>query len=178
MNRISLIEGFLCKEEVASLYKIAKNFTAWETRGNKFWDGRVCDIFAGFPDWLGKYITEGIKDRIAKKYEDLFPTGIYYDTLDLVKWSVGSKQSPHQDNIPEKHRLVGCVIYLNDDFSGGETYYPNLGVSVKPVAGNMALHLGDEEHLHGVTEVVGNDRFTISSFWGTDHPKAHYSLKT
>ncbi len=177
MNRIILTEGFLGKEETASLYKIARNFKGWESRGHHFWDGRVCDVFKAFPEWLGDYITEGIRDIIAINYGDLFQTGVYYDTLDLVKWSVGSNQSPHQDNIPEKNRLVGCVIYINDDFWGGETFYPNLGVSVKPVAGNMALHLGDEEHLHGVTEVSGGDRFTISSFWGTDANMAHYHLK-
>jgi hypothetical protein len=172
-GRVNLVEG-LFKEESPSLYRIAKNFSGWEKRGHHFWDGRVAGIFKAFPDWLGTYITEKIRLEVLSRFPDIFPEGkAYFDTLDLVRWPVGSSQPPHQDDIPHKSRLIGSVIYINDDYLGGETYYPNLSFKVTPVAGNLALHLGDELHLHGVTEVSGKDRFTISSFWGNDPSKAH-----
>jgi hypothetical protein len=172
-GRINFVEGFL-RDESLLLYDLARKFTGWEKRGHYFWDGRVADIFNTFPEWLGSYITGKVKEEVISRFPDFFPEGeAYFDTLDLVKWPVGSKQPPHQDDIPHKHRLVGSVIYINDNYSGGETYYPNLDFKLTPVAGNMALHLGDELHLHGVTEVLGKDRFTISSFWGNDPTKAH-----
>lgn len=174
MNRACVVEGFLSSDECAAIYDRVRAFDGWEvSRGHDFWNGRVCDVFKCLPFNVGRRIVGGIKGHILDRFGDLFPSGVYFDTCDLVKWPVGSSQPPHRDDVPEKHRLVGCVVYVNDDFIGGETFYPNLGFSVKPVAGSLALHLGDEEHLHGVTPVSAGERFTFSSFWGTDSGKAH-----
>jgi hypothetical protein len=175
MNRINLVDGFF-KEEASILYTIARNFDGWENRGHHFWDGRVSDVFKVVPECLGMYIVEKIRNEILGRFPDIFPEGdAYFDTIDLVRWPVGSSQPPHQDDIPHKHRLVGSIVYINDDYVGGETYYPNLDVKVTPIAGNLALHLGDKLHLHGVTEVSGKARFTISSFWGNDPSKASFN---
>ena len=66
------------------------------------------------------------------------------------------------------HREFGAVVYLNDDFESGYTYYPNFDVEIKPKAGTLVLHPGDEIHRHGVRGSRGGNRYTISSFWTKD----------
>lgn len=103
---------------------------------------------------------------------------IYPDNLQVIRWFDGMSQNPHSDTMvgtPDEeyhiHRAFGSVIYLNTDYSGGRTYYPNYGTEVVPESGKLAVHPADTDHLHGVTAISGNVRYTISSFWTFDKEK-------
>ena len=63
------------------------------------------------------------------------------------------------------HRHYGAILYLNDDYKGGHTFYPQHNFEIIPKAGTLALHPGDTNHLHGVTKIKNSKRYTIASFW-------------
>jgi hypothetical protein len=47
----------------------------------------------------------------------------------------------------------GGVIYLNDNFNGGEIDYVELGIKFKPVPGTMIMHIGDKsKYRHGTVD--------------------------
>jgi hypothetical protein len=77
------------------------------------------------------------------------------------------------DIVGYEHRAYGSIIYLNDTYEGGHTYYKNFNHEVTPKAGALAVHPGDSEHLHGVTEIKDGMRYTIASFWTLDKGKSH-----
>jgi predicted 2-oxoglutarate/Fe(II)-dependent dioxygenase YbiX len=56
------------------------------------------------------------------------------------------------------------VLYLNDEYSGGEIYYPNLDIEIKAPAGSLVIHPSDILHTHGVRKVLGGSRFTMTMF--------------
>lgn len=58
----------------------------------------------------------------------------------------------------------GFVIYLTDDFDGGEIEYVNKNITVKPKAGRLVMHPGNEEYSHGVKHFYGGDRIIYSGF--------------
>jgi hypothetical protein len=90
------------------------------------------------------------------------------------------EQPPHADDMTNAksenensldwfaHREYGAIIYLNDNYNGGHTYYPNHNFDIKPEAGKLAVHPGNPEHLHGVTKVSDEIRYTLASFWTQD----------
>lgn len=44
----------------------------------------------------------------------------------------------------------GGVIYLNDNFNGGEIHYNEIDITFKPVPGTMIMHIGDSaKYRHG-----------------------------
>lgn len=49
---------------------------------------------------------------------------------------------PHTDHVEAFNdlrcggRLSTLILYLNDDFKGGQTDFPELGISVEPTAGD------------------------------------------
>lgn len=59
----------------------------------------------------------------------------------------------------EKNNLYGTVIYLNS-FEGGEIYYPEQDVIIKPDAGDLVVHSSDQHCSHGV-KLVKSVRFSI-----------------
>ena len=180
MQQITIQEDFLNQEEINQLLDAAKTTVVWNKRGHEFWDDRVLSLntlFVKTPEssnHLLKEIYLRLKNLIQKSYN---VDKAYVDTMDLVRWFDGLEQTPHVDEIPHKHRKWGSVIYLNNDYEGGQTFYPNFNLSVAPKPGMAVVHLGDEEHLHGVTQIKGNTRYTIASFWGIEPDKALYFTK-
>ena len=80
----------------------------------------------------------------------------------------------HADNMwiddPEKshyssHRDYSAVIYLNDNYEGGKTFF-NHGYEVQPKTGRLIYFTSGKEDAHGVTEVMSGHRYTFA-LWFT-----------
>lgn len=177
------IKNFLSNEEVEIFLNFAKNALEpdWGKAGDGFWDGRVLHphIFKG-----NKEILERFKDvgqRIENAIKSLYSLdNIYYDTIHIVRWFDGMEQPPHADAEhmdgsyhPLSWRDFGAIIYLNDDYEGGHTYYPNYNLEIIPEPGKLAIHPSDLNHLHGVSKVSGGIRYTLPSFWTKDPSHAY-----
>lgn len=80
----------------------------------------------------------------------------------------------HRDN--EDHDMennrnaenkYGILMYLNDDFDGGEICYPELGIEYKPKPGALLIHYAG--NMHGVNPITSGVRYSMTSFaWGLD----------
>jgi hypothetical protein len=69
----------------------------------------------------------------------------------------------HKDNGHDPSVLYGAVIYLNEDFDGGEVYYPSLDLKIKPKARSIIVHPAGLDH--EVLPVKGlNTRYMLSVF--------------
>ena len=54
----------------------------------------------------------------------------------FVKYAQSGEYKKHYDG---KKRSKTALIYLNNGFSGGETYFPNIDVMVKPETGKLVI---------------------------------------
>ena len=75
-------------------------------------------------------------------------SGSNYDcgeALALLRYSPGQEYRPHFDFVKgaENRRLMTALIYLNDDYEGGETAFVRTGVKVKGKAGDVILFRND-----------------------------------
>jgi predicted 2-oxoglutarate/Fe(II)-dependent dioxygenase YbiX len=81
---------------------------------------------------------------------------------------------PHRDdrhpNPEDPHntpwRFLASVIYLNDDYEGGEIYFPDQGMSIKPKHGQLIAFPG--AWWHGVTAVSNGLRYTSPAWYSRD----------
>jgi 2OG-Fe(II) oxygenase superfamily len=76
----------------------------------------------------------------------------------------GHKQAINQPDSEETFVNYGCIIYLNDDFEGGETVYPKKSISIKPEKNKLVCHPASDDYVHGVLQNHGNNRYTIALF--------------
>lgn len=183
VNEINAKEfkNFLSKQEVDTILNFARNNSLWATGGHEFWDGRIINastIYHNNPE-LGKMLFL-IKDRILETVREAYglKQEIYSDILQVTRWFVGMEQPPHSDNMENtshsefhKHREFGIVIYLNDDFEGGRTFYPQHNFEIVPSPGKMAVHPATTDHMHGVTKIEKEIRYTLTSFLTFDKTK-------
>lgn len=149
-----------------------------EKTGDTFWDGR----YIQFHDIM-EHETDAVRimqqiRHIASMYilnEFVSDEPIYPDTAQLVGWSEGMDMKPHADNMEpdggpniSSHRNFSSIIYLNDDYEGGHTYFPSLGVRVAPKRGTLVLFGAGYEFVHGVTKVTKGKRYIYSGWFTTN----------
>ena len=73
------------------------------------------------------------------------------EEIHIVKYEIGGEYKPHHDffHVTEDYaaehianggnRIKSALIYLNDDFEGGETEFPELNIIVKPELGKLVI---------------------------------------
>jgi hypothetical protein len=167
-------DDFLSKEECEYLVWLADTVVSWPKSTNSFWNERSFGLLTDIPKhhYAGSETAKlilSIHSRVKEFISNSFGKECYADQIGVIRWPPGSYQPPHIDNVPHLSRVAGCVIYLNDDYIGGETFYPYYGKKVSPKAGNAFAHDSGDSHLHGVTQIKEKTRYTISSTW-TDNP--------
>jgi hypothetical protein len=62
---------------------------------------------------------------------------------------------------PEVPRLIGAFCYLNENFVGGELVFPDLGVTIRPKTGLLAMWPGDPAYLHEVRPIQSGYRYAV-----------------
>ena len=101
-----------------------------------------------------------IHNKLNKKSKELNNSQI--DWVEIVRWPIGSHQPLHFDNAKDNTTLAS-IVYLNDKFDGGQTYFEN-GRVVKPQKGR-ALFFDGKYFKHGVNAVSGSERFVIAAWY-------------
>ena len=130
----------------------------------------------GLPrDYFGK-----LADRLHKVVEDAHQRPVKSVSSHAQKWQIGAFAPFHSDNTDmdgnpsawEKSKLV-CLLYINDDYEGGELDFRDHDISIKPVAGQLITFPGGFNNIHQVLPVRGSTRHTIGAFW--DYAESVYS---
>jgi len=105
----------------------------------------------------------------------------------LSLWQPGTEGTIHVDNADSRMKSYkakySAIFYLNDDYEGGEIYFPNLNINYKPVKGSFVWFPNDElgdyimghsyahfEHAHMVKKVKTNHRCTLPIWVGYASP--------
>lgn len=109
-------------------------------------------------------LASSINDRLAKLFEP-------FDNLDLQ--GVGSIQrqyegvslSYHVDSLSNPLVVFANVIYINDDFIGGELHFPTIDITYRPEKGALIVFPSADDYLHGVLPVgPGPIRYALPAF--------------
>lgn len=134
---------------------------------------------------LEEMFFEKLRDKFKESVELIFERKVKPNTSHAQKWEVGGFASPHSDNSDfngepnafEINKYVG-ILYLNDDYEGGELYFCDLDkhmksyLSFKPNKFSYYVFPGGVENIHGVSEIKKGTRYTMVSFW--DYEESEY----
>ena len=102
--------------------------------------------------WFGKRleIEHNILMYADLKIQDLFKT---YEKITSVKGICRYKKdeymAAHTDLYENKDSdkiEYGIILYWNDNYEGGELYYPDIDFKIKPSAGTLIIHRSDIVH--------------------------------
>ncbi|RDC59587.1 hypothetical protein HME9302_00777 [Alteripontixanthobacter maritimus] len=175
---IGIVEDFITEQERKQLLFHAKSPKAqWDTSlpTTDVWHGRMINP-SKMPAKTLK-LMEKIRRRAAKTITAHYGIvdSVYADTLQLVRWRPGDSQAPHADcehpngkSNEFPWRAFASIIYLNDEFTGGEIHFPVLGMqpTIKPRM--LAYFPSTAAYLHGVKKITSGMRYTHSCFYTFD----------
>jgi predicted 2-oxoglutarate/Fe(II)-dependent dioxygenase YbiX len=60
------------------------------------------------------------------------------------------------------------ILYLNDNYQGGELYFEEIDLLIKPKVNQLVFFPSGSEFRHEVKPVLSGDRYTLASFYTTD----------
>ena len=164
-----VIDDFISKEDTQRIIEIInEQEESGNLRKNPYFefgqDGRLQLWNSGGEFWqiLKKYLKQ-----IASSYEeDLHPHGVA-----MLKYYPGPGMATHSDQDgPCKNKcLVTSVIYLNDDYEGGEVVFPALNKTYK-LSARSVMHFTQKgaQWDHLVNEIKSGNRYAVITCYNDD----------
>ena len=117
---------------------------------NPLWEHRVINI-----------TNHHIVNRVSDHFKKALGLDLKIEEAQIQNWIVGSESLPHtHERWPQVK--YNSLLYLNNNFEGGEFYTPQL--TIKPEPGLLTLFDGSQTE-HGLNQVLNNDRFTLIFWW-------------
>jgi SAM-dependent methyltransferase len=168
---IHQIENFLDPETCQELVEWFRKQTYRTQDARDFFKDRTIE-YKDVSEMSIKRKMNMVRTDATFKVRDLYKKILYADFTSLVHWSNGFSMDIHMDNswldgspnyVP--YRKYSAVIYLNDDYEGGQTTFPEFG-NIEPKKGKMVVF--PSNYKHGVNKVYG-ERYTLP-LWFTDDP--------
>lgn len=188
-DNIVEIENFLTPSELSYLNSFMKNNKSWDYTEDLYNDEGVQIYDASY--WKDRVATwntlenanpevvtiiSNIVARFKPIVEEFFNVEAFPTKPALVRWTPGTYQIPHADkelhigedagkpNAFPWYDIAG-LFYINDEYEGGELYFPNQGIQFKPKKGAAYFFPGDMNYIHGITEITAGERYTVPFFW-------------
>lgn len=188
-DNIVELENFMTEEELNKISTFARNIKEWdytETHYNEdgtiiydseYWKDRVATSNTiNNQDPTIYPMIEKMVERLKTEIDDFFNVDAWATNPAIVKWLPGQFQNPHADKELHEGENAGkpndfpyydlaSLFYLNDDYVGGELFFPKQNVKIKPKAGAAYFFPGDLNYIHGVTKIESGLRYTCPFFW-------------
>lgn len=118
-------------------------------------------------------ILEKAKDLLMNEIQKDFNVSIGKEEIGtVVKYCIGWKLDPHYDQLDSLPTFAGypsrdlsSIIYLTDNFNGGNIFFPELQAEIEPIAGSAIYFPGTQDYVHEVKELIRGERIAITNFW-------------
>ena len=170
-----------------------KNWDYTESRFNEegiciydasYWEDRVAtgSTLERYAPEIRAMIEE-MMERLTEKVNEHFRVDAWATSATMVRWVPGNLQHPHADKELHKYKEWGGdpdlegqpndfpfydiagLFYINNDYEGGELYFPLQDIEFKPKPGAAYFFPGDRNYVHGVREIKSGERYTCPFFF-------------
>lgn len=171
-SMVYVVENFITEEESQILNCYIRTNSVWEKNAaHEVWNNRVHNVEM-FTEQEVKIVAQNIIDSTKHKIESLLNVELASNAPSIARWLPGNGQAPHADKqLPDgtpnmyPQNDISSLVYLNEDYEGGEIFFPNQEIQIKPPKNGLIFFPGDIFFLHGVTTVTSGVRYTMPSFW-------------
>ncbi len=190
IQNIHILPNFIDAKDVEAINKFAMTINEWANAKDEneyaedgtciydasYWNNRQC------ADFILKRISPDIYnlidtyiDKMANTINSIFSCRVSKRPPCIIRWFSGIEQRPHADKQmpdgspnPFPTYDINSLFYWNDNFEGGELYYPQYDLEIKPQPGLAVVHPGDINYLHGVRMVTAGERYTTPAFYSVE----------
>lgn len=89
-----------------------------------------------------------------------------HKTLSINKYFTNANLSSHVDSFGDENSpTLSTVIYLNDNYKGGNIIFKNQGIDIKPAAGSLVVFPSTPPYYHESAQITEGTKYMILQFW-------------
>lgn len=183
--KVVLIEDFLTPEEADALHQHCKSATEedWRSQIKKDYERMAQEKFPDDPEAQAEFLERGWDKVWEDKHLSIDEVGLtatvherLYKIFDPELYDINSparaqRQYPgtdlrvHHDSEGNETMAMSIVIYINDDYNGGNLRFVDHDFEIKPKAGSLLFFPSTSDYEHGVLPVEeGPTRYAIPAF--------------
>jgi hypothetical protein len=86
----------------------------------------------------------------------------YFEVFNFVRYeSPGQHFNIHADHGPAYVTTISAVAYLNDDYEGGELYFPRFNLTIKPEAGDIVFFPSTFIYEHSSEPMISGTKYSV-----------------
>lgn len=104
-------------------------------------------------DMYQRKVYDFVNENYAGPFENYDETKMH-----IARFTVGHGMHEHFDST--KPNDITTLIYLNEDYEGGDIYFPELNISIKPQEGDLLCFPDTPDFVHGVKPIKEGTRYT------------------
>lgn len=179
---IHVVDGFATSYELSKMLDKCLTFENWDNTWVEYVaEARstqipICEESVSVSSRALSFVSAQIGRRLSFLYEPYlrkYPTGSYLKMHADSEGFYGDKPDPLRNYDPnnlvsEVLNECSSILYLNDDYDGGELYFEEFDLSIKPKSNQLVFFPSGCEFRHEVKPVLNGDRYTLASFYTTD----------
>lgn len=94
---------------------------------------------------------------------------LFHEDYNMLRYSGGQGYKAHYDGTTGMGRSVSAIVYLNNDYVGGEVEFVKFGVKIKPEPGMLLLFPSNYAYTHIAHPVTEGTKYALVT-WIHDRP--------
>jgi hypothetical protein len=89
-----------------------------------------------------------------------------HKVLSINKYFTNAELPSHTDSFGDDNSpTLSSVMYLNDDYEGGEIEFKNQNLCIKPKAGSLVIFPSTPPYYHQSKKIVSGVKYMVLQFW-------------
>lgn len=105
--------------------------------------------------------TEDIIKQCLEDYQARYSIKMdFMEAINFIKYNPGQHFSVHTDHGFSYNCTVSSIVYLNDDYEGGELWFPYLEIKFKPKKGDIIFFPSTYIYAHGAMPVTSGTKYS------------------
>ena len=138
------------------------NYLTYITEGARDYDNRACQ---SIHNQMYSLLTSTTIPYAQKHDIDQ----LQHEEYSMLRYSGGQEYKAHADGTTATGRAISAILYLNDDYEGGEVEFVNFDIKIKPKPGMLLLFPSTYPYTHIAHPVKSGIKYAIVT-WIHDRP--------
>ena len=86
---------------------------------------------------------------------------LWHEDYSMLKYSEGEEYKQHFDGLTQSGRSISAIVYLNNDYEGGEIEFHHFGVKIKPQPGMLILFPSNFAYSHIAHPITKGTKYAL-----------------
>lgn len=159
---------------VSEILEVLASSGAWDRAKTGAGSGEVSDKRTNDVTWIEPFNFRTpliLHEFVRNVWHYLDDYGLRYDqsfsfleNVNVNRYEPGQQYHVHSDAGGTSTRVISALVYLNDDFTGGETEFVLFGEKVQPKAGRLVIFPSNYAYAHAALPPTDGVKYS-AAFW-------------